>query len=114
MLSKYWIDGGSLSRANAMHLFHLLFDRGRQFKRTPLQSSIQQRSFILSLSFISAVYPCNSVISHSDHVTGVNIGRLGSTAILPHDLLYANVFPLLIQLSYSLCQEMCITTHSEH
>lgn len=64
MLSKYRQDRGSLSRANSMHLFPLLFDRDRQFKRTPLQSSS-----ILSLSLISALYPCNFVISHSDHIT---------------------------------------------
>ena len=109
MLSKYWGDRGSLSRTNSMHLFHLLFDRDRQFKRTPLQSSS-----ILSLSLISAVYPCKFVISHSDHVTGVNISRLGSAFILPHDLLCANVFLLLLQLSYSLCQERCIITCAEY
>lgn len=92
MLSKYWRHRGSLSRASSMYLFHLLFDRDRQFKRTPWQSSIQERSFILCLSLISAVYPCTSVIGNSVHITGKNTHRLGSTFVLPHDLLYAKVF----------------------
>lgn len=98
MLSKYWKHRGSLSRASPTYIFHLLFDRDRQFKRTLWQSSIQQRSFSFGLSLISAVYPCTSVISHSIHITQANTHRLGSTFVLPLDLLYANVFLLLIQL----------------
>lgn len=57
--------------------------------------------------------PYTSVINHSIHTTGVNTHRLGSTFVLPHDLLYGNVFLLLIQLSHSLCQERSIIPCSE-
>lgn len=114
MLSKYWKHRGNLFRVSSTCIFHLLFDRDRQFKKTLWQSSIQQRSFIFGLSLISAVYPCTSVISHSVHITGVNTHTLGSTFVLPLDLLYANVFLLLIQLSHSLCQDRSAIPCSEY
>lgn len=104
----------SLSRPNTMHLSHgqivffffFLNNTNNLKEGTPLQSSISQRSSILSLSPISAAYPCSSVISHGDG--DYSISTLGAAFLLAHKLLCTNVFLLLIQGPYSLCQEKCI------